>query len=109
MQRNEGLQAQTAPLAPALARLVEEGCSKLAQRASGMSALLAACYIAAASHDANEVFKQHKEGLTTVAVSTSVFWHKLMMWACIPIWHASPFGMHPHLACPSHAHHGDTK
>lgn len=60
LQGNESIQAQAVILAPSLARLVEEGSSKLAQRASGVSALLAACYIAAASHEADEVFRQQK-------------------------------------------------
>ena len=60
VQSNESIQAQAVELAPSLARLVEEGSSKLAQRASGVSALLAACYIAAASHEADEVFRQQK-------------------------------------------------
>lgn len=43
-----------------LGKLVEDGASKLAQRANGVSALLACCHIAAASHEADETLKQNK-------------------------------------------------
>ena len=70
-QHNEGIQAETVALSPALARLVEEGSTKLAQRASGVSALTAACYIAAASQEADDDFRQNK-------VSTAVLLFCLM-------------------------------
>ncbi len=60
LQANSGIRSQASSLAAPLARLVEDGASKLAQRATGVSALLACCYLAAASHEADEVFKQHK-------------------------------------------------
>jgi hypothetical protein len=60
LQANSSIRSQAISLAAPLARLVEDGASKLAQRAPGVSALLACCYLAAASHEADEVFKQHK-------------------------------------------------
>ncbi len=60
LQANSSIRSQAISLAAPLARLVEDGASKLAQRAAGVSALLACCYLAAASHEADEVFKQHK-------------------------------------------------
>ncbi len=60
LQANSSIRSQAISLAAPLARLVEDGASKLAQRATGVSALLACCYLAAASHEADEVFKQHK-------------------------------------------------
>lgn len=57
---NAGIRSQAASLVGPLAKLVDDGASKLAQRATGVSALLACCYIAAASHEADEVLKQHK-------------------------------------------------
>lgn len=60
VRHNEGIQAEAVAVAPVLARLVEEGSTKLAQRASGVSALTAACYIAAASQEADDVFRQNK-------------------------------------------------
>ena len=60
LQTNPSIRAEAAALAVPLAKLVEEGASKLALRASGVSALLACCYIAAASHEADETFKQQK-------------------------------------------------
>lgn len=60
MQQNKHIQAQAVATVPNLARLVEEGSSKLAQRASGVSALLSVCYIAAASGEANDILKEHK-------------------------------------------------
>ena len=60
VQCNERIKSQAACLAAPLAKLVEEGASKLAQRANGVTALLACCHIAAASHDADQILKQNK-------------------------------------------------
>lgn len=60
VQGNTRIRSQAGSLAAPLAKLVEDGASKLAQRASGVSALMACCHIAAASHDADETLKQHK-------------------------------------------------
>lgn len=57
---NARMRSQAGTLATPLAKLVEDGASKLAQRATGISALTACCHIAAASHDADEALKQNK-------------------------------------------------
>lgn len=62
LQGNTRIRSQAAPLATPLAKLVEDGASKLAQRTTGVSALLACCHIAAASHEADEALKQNKVG-----------------------------------------------
>lgn len=58
LQGNARIRSQAGTLATPLAKLVEDGASKLAQRATGISALKACCHIAAASHDADEILKQ---------------------------------------------------
>ncbi len=75
LQANSGIRSQAISLAAPLARLVEDGASKLAQRATGVSALLACCYLAAASHEADEVFKQHKvtSAYTLLSVGATQF------------------------------------
>ena len=60
LQGNGRIRSQAGTLATPLAKLVEDGASKLAQRATGISALTACCHIAAASHDADEALKQNK-------------------------------------------------
>ena len=60
LQGNARIRSQAGTLATPLAKLVEDGASKLAQRATGVSALTACCHIAAASPDADEVLKQTK-------------------------------------------------
>ena len=60
LQCNDHIKSQAASLAAPLAKLVEEGASKLAQRTNGVTALLACCHIAAASHDADQTLKQNK-------------------------------------------------
>ena len=71
LQANSIIRSQAISLAAPLARLVEDGASKLAQRAAGVSALLACCYLAAASHQADEVFKQHKVSFACTLLSVA--------------------------------------
>lgn len=71
LQANFSIRSQASSLAAPLARLVEDGASKLAQRATGVSALLACCYLAAASHEADEVFKQHKVAFACILCSVA--------------------------------------
>ena len=65
LQGNARITSQAGTLAMPLAKLVEDGASKLAQRATGISALKACCHIAAASHDADEALKQNKVSCCT--------------------------------------------
>ena len=70
------MRSQAGSLATPLAKLVEDGASKLAQRATGVSALMACCHIAAASHDADETLKQNKvsqldQGITAAHLKVS--------------------------------------
>lgn len=60
LQGNARIGSQAGSLATPLAKLVQDGASKLAQRATGISAFTACCHIAAASHDADEALKQNK-------------------------------------------------
>ena len=63
LQGNARIRSQAGALARPLAKLVEDGASKLAQRTMGVSALLGCCLLAAASHEADEVLKENKVGL----------------------------------------------
>ena len=83
LQANPGLRPKAVSLASPLAKLVEEGASKLAQRTTGVSALLACCYIAAASREADGIFKQHKVKLFPAfsCFTTPAFVHHL--WCCV--------------------------
>ena len=76
VQANSSIRSQAVSLAAPLARLVEDGASKLAQRATGVSALLACCYLAAASHEADEVFKQHKVTFACALLSAADSLHQ---------------------------------